>query len=146
MIEKTLTIIKRDGIENAENMFDRILIDGYKILIIKKMQWTLQEAQAFYAVHKGSGFFKNLTEFMSSGTIIAAILEKENAIEDYRKLMGATNPAKAADGTFRKLYGDPERYAKGEATNAVHGSDSPESADWEIKFIFPGFALLMTDE
>jgi nucleoside-diphosphate kinase len=105
---------------------------GFRIVALKLTQLTLADAQAFYAVHKERPFFGELVEFMTRGPIVAAILEKDNAVEDFRKLIGATNPADAAEGTIRK------RYASSVGENAVHGSDSDENADIESNFHFAG--------
>ena len=104
--------------------------NGFRITALKKLQMTKEDAMAFYAVHSERPFYNDLVEFMSSGPIVAAILEKENAVEDYRKLIGATDPAKAEEGTIRKLY------AKSVQENAVHGSDSDENAVIESNFFF----------
>ena len=98
---------------------------------MKRIHLRLEEAKAFYAVHKERSFFESLTSFMSSRPIYVAILEKENAVEDYRKLIGATNPAEAAEGTIRRLFGTDIQ------ANAVHGSDSDENAEIESSFFFP---------
>lgn len=103
---------------------------GFRIMAMKYLQLTLKQAEEFYAVHQGKNFFPKLTEFMSSGPIIAAILEKENAVADYRKLIGATDPSKADEGTLRKLFGASIE------KNAVHGSDSDENAQTEADFFF----------
>ena len=104
---------------------------GYRIVAMKKVKLTLEEAGHFYEMHRGKGFFEELTSFMSSGPIVAAVLEKENAVESFRNFIGATDPAKAAEGTIRKLYG------KSLGENAIHGSDSDESAEREASFFFP---------
>lgn len=104
---------------------------GFRIQAMKFTQLSTGQAAAFYAVHKGKPFYEGLVNFMSSGPIVAAILEKENAVEDYRTLIGATNPEQAAEGTIRKLY------ATSLQQNAVHGSDSDENANIEADFFFP---------
>lgn len=103
---------------------------GFRIKAMKMTQLTQERAEAFYAIHKGKPFFDGLVEFMSSGPIVAAILEKDNAIADFRELIGNTNPEKAAEGTVRKLY------AESMTANAIHGSDSDENALLEGSFFF----------
>jgi len=103
---------------------------GFRIIAMKKTRLTREMAGRFYEMHAGKPFFESLIAFMSSGSIVAAILEKENAVEDYRQFIGATDPSKAAEGTIRKLYG------KSLTENAVHGSDSDESAGRESDFFF----------
>jgi nucleoside-diphosphate kinase len=103
---------------------------GFRILAMKYMRLTKAQASAFYAVHKERPFFGELTEYMCSGPIVAAVLSKDNAVADYRQLIGATDPTKAEDGTIRKLF------AKSIAANAVHGSDSDENAIIESDFFF----------
>jgi nucleoside-diphosphate kinase len=128
----TLTMIKPDAVK--KNFIGPILAminqTGFKIRAMKYMKLTKEQAEAFYAVHKGKPFYESLVEFMSSGPIVAAILEKENAVADFRKLIGATNPANADTGTIRKLY------AESVQLNAVHGSDSDENANIESDFHF----------
>jgi nucleoside-diphosphate kinase len=106
---------------------------GFKIIAMKLIRLTAEKAGEFYAVHKERPFYGELVSFMSSGPIVAAILEKENAVADFRALIGATNPAQAADGTIRKLY------AKSVGENAIHGSDSDENAAIEGNFFFSAF-------
>jgi len=130
----TLTMIKPDAVANGHSgkIIDLIIQSGFKIQAMKLSRLSKEKAEEFYAIHKERGFFNDLIKFMTEGPIIAAILEKENAVEDFRKLIGATNPANAADGTIRKLYAtDIER-------NAVHGSDSDENAAIEASFHFSG--------
>jgi nucleoside-diphosphate kinase len=103
---------------------------GFRITAMKKIRLTAEQAGHFYEMHVGKPFYEELTAFMSSGPIVAAVLEKDNAVEDFRLLIGATDPAKAAEGTVRKLYG------KNMGENAVHGSDSDESAEREASFFF----------
>jgi nucleoside-diphosphate kinase len=103
---------------------------GFRIIAMKMTKMSVHQAEEFYAVHRGKPFYNSLVAFMSSGPIVAAILEKNNAVEDYRKLIGATDPAKAAEGTIRKLY------AESVERNAVHGSDSDENAVIECDFFF----------
>ena len=131
-IEQTLSIIKPDA--TGRNLTGEIntLIEktGLRIIAQKRVRWTLAEAQNFYAEHKGRPFFDDLCAFMTSGPIVVQVLEGENAIEDYRKVMGATDPGEARRGTIRK------RFAKSKGRNSVHGSDSPASAAREIAFNF----------
>lgn len=131
---RTFTMIKPDAVEkgNIGGILNMITEGGFRIVALKLTQLTLADAQAFYAVHKERPFFGELVEFMTRGPIVAAILEKDNAVEDFRKLIGATNPADAAEGTIRK------RYASSVGENAVHGSDSDENADIESNFHFAG--------
>lgn len=131
---KTLTMIKPTAYKNkcAGKIIQKIYDAGFHIAAMKITKLSKQDAQEFYAVHKGRPFYDELVNFMSSGPIIAAILEKENAVEDYRILIGATNPAEAAEGTIRKECGT----SIGE--NAVHGSDSDENAEIEAHFFFAG--------
>jgi len=105
---------------------------GFRLVALKKIRLSEEKAGEFYAIHKARPFYGELVEFMSSGPIVAAILEKENAVEDFRKLIGATDPAKAEEGTVRKLY------AENVGKNAVHGSDSDENAQIEGSFFFSG--------
>jgi nucleoside-diphosphate kinase len=131
-IERTLSIIKPDA--TARNLTGAIndLIEkaGLRIVAQRRVRWTRAQAEEFYAVHKGRPFYKDLVAFMTSGPIVVQVLEGENAITRYRDVMGATDPAKAAEGTIRKLFGENiER-------NSVHGSDSPETAAFEIAFSF----------
>ncbi|MBI2275529.1 MAG: nucleoside-diphosphate kinase [Chitinophagaceae bacterium] len=132
MSNRTFTMIKPDATQKGYTgaILDQIIKAGFTV---KAMKWTrLTEAQAglFYEVHKERPFYGELVEFMSSGPIVAAILEKENAVADFRKLIGATNPAQAEEGTIRKLY------AASVGENAVHGSDSDENAAIEGDFFF----------
>ncbi len=128
----TFTMIKPKAVENGHigNILAKVIEGGFKIKAMKYLRLTKEQAMEFYAVHKERPFYDELTDFMSSGPIVAAILEKENAVEDYRKLIGATNPAEAAEGTIRKLY------ATDIQANAVHGSDSDENAQIESNFFF----------
>jgi nucleoside-diphosphate kinase len=136
--ERTLTIIKPDAIA-AGHIGDIIRIfeaNQFKIVAARLVNLSKGEAEGFYAVHRTKGFFESLTNFMSSGSALAMVLEGEDAILRLREIMGATNPAHAAPGTIRKFYGtNIER-------NAVHGSDSPETAAFEISYFFPGISLI----
>ena len=135
MTNRTFTMIKPDAFASGRtgSILKHIEAAGYKIIAMKLTKLSAEKAGEFYAVHKERPFYGELVEFMSSGPIVAAILEKENAVEDFRKLIGATNPANAEDGTIRKLY------AKSVGENAVHGSDSDENADIEGNFYFSSF-------
>jgi len=128
----TFTMIKPDAFGNghAGAILDKIIRAGFKIRAMKLTHLPAEKAGAFYAVHKDKPFYEELVSFMSSGPIVAAILEKDNAVADFRTLIGATNPAEAAEGTIRKLY------AESLGKNAVHGSDSDENAQIESNFFF----------
>lgn len=130
----TFTMIKPDAVEagNIGNILKMIIDAGFKIKAMKYTKLSSEKAGEFYAVHKARPFYGELVEFMSRGPIVAAVLEKDNAVEDFRKLIGATNPAEAAPGTVRALY------AKNVGENAVHGSDSDENAIIESNFHFAG--------
>lgn len=130
----TLTMIKPDAVAagHSGKIMDMIIQAGFKIQAMKLTRLSTEKAQEFYAVHSARPFFGDLVKFMTEGPIIAAVLEKENAVEDFRKLIGATNPANAEEGTIRKAFAtDIER-------NAVHGSDSNENAAIEASFHFAG--------
>jgi len=131
---RTFTMLKPDSVEkgNTGAILNMINQAGFRIVAMKMTQMTTADAQAFYAVHKERPFFGELVTYMTRGPIVAAILEKDNAVEDFRKLIGATNPAEAAEGTIRKLY------AASIGENAVHGSDSDENAAIEGAFHFSG--------
>ena len=132
---KTFTMIKPDAVANGHigAILDKITNSGFKIVALKLTALSAEKAGEFYAVHAERGFYKDLVAFMSSGPIVAAILEKDNAIEDFRNLIGATDPAKAEPGTIRNLF------AKSIEANAVHGSDSDENATIEGSFFFSAF-------
>jgi nucleoside-diphosphate kinase len=127
-------MIKPDAMKKgyAGKILDQIIQAGFRVVAMKQIHLSSAQAGAFYAVHKERPFYGELVEFMSSGVIVAAILEKENAVADFRKLIGATDPAKADEGTIRKLY------ASSVGENAVHGSDSDENARIEGSFFFSG--------
>jgi len=129
---KTLTMIKPMAVKKGfiGPIMAKIAEGGFRIVAMKFTKLTLEQAQKFYEVHKGKPFYDELTEFMSSGPIVAAILEKENAVQAYRDYIGATDPAKAEQGTIRALYGTNL------GMNAVHGSDSDENAKIEGDFFF----------
>lgn len=131
---RTFTMIKPDAVENGHigGILDKITAAGFKIVALKYTQLSKRDAQEFYAVHKERPFYGELVAFMTRGPIVSAILEKENAVEDFRALIGATNPAEAAEGTIRKMF------AKDISENAVHGSDSDENAAIEGAFHFSG--------
>ena len=127
-------MIKPDAFANGHSgkIIDHIIKAGYRLVAMKLIHLSPAKAGEFYAIHKERPFYGELCEFMSSGPIIAAILEKDNAVEDFRKLIGATNPANAEEGTIRKLY------AESIGRNAIHGSDSDENAAIEGAFFFSG--------
>jgi len=131
---RTFTMIKPDAVENGHigAILEKINAAGFRIVAMKLTQMTKRDAETFYAIHCERPFFGELVEFMTRGPIVAAILEKDNAVEDFRTLIGATNPAEAAEGTIRKLY------ATSIGENAVHGSDSDENAAIEGAFHFAG--------
>ncbi len=138
MIERTLSLIKPDCVsaKNAGKVIDILEKNGFLIVGMKKIKLSKEAAEGFYAVHKDRPFFKSLTDFMSEGPIVAMVLEKENAITDYRALMGETDSTKAKEGTLRAQFGtDIER-------NAVHGSDSPDTAKFEIGYFFSELELV----
>ena len=132
MSNTTLMMIKPDAIENGHigNILEKVTSAGFNIKALKLTQLTVNDAESFYRVHKERPFFVELVNFMTRGPIVAAILEKENAVSDFRTLIGSTNPAEAAEGTLRKLY------ATSMGENAVHGSDSDENAALEASFHF----------
>ncbi len=137
-VERTLAILKPDCVrKNLQGeVISRIQKAGFKILGMKQMRLSKEVAAAFYAVHKGKPFFDGLVEFMTSGPCVPIALEKENAVADFRTLIGATDPKEAAEGTIRKLFADN----KGE--NIVHGSDSPENGVIEVAFFFSNSELV----
>jgi len=130
----TLTMIKPDAVQNGHigNILADITAAGFGIKALKLTQLSRRDAELFYAVHKERPFFGELVDFMISGPIVAAVLEKDNAIEEFRNLIGATNPQEAAEGTIR------QKYAESIAANAIHGSDSDENAIIETNFHFSG--------
>ncbi len=137
-MEKTLSIIKPDAVEKGVigEIISRFEKEGIKIKAMKMLHLTKEEAKRFYIVHKDKPFYDSLTDYMSSGPIVVMVLEGENVISRNREIMGATDPKKAAPGTIRNLYGENiER-------NAIHGSDSPESAEREIRFFFSDLEIL----
>jgi nucleoside-diphosphate kinase len=137
-VQRTFSIIKPDAVRKGYSAAILAEIDkaAFKIVAIKKMFLSKSQAGGFYAVHSKRPFFDSLITFMSSGSIIAMVLEKENAIADLRKLMGATNPADAVEGTLRK------QFASSIEENAVHGSDGEDTAAFEIGYFFAGYELI----
>ena len=131
---RTFTMIKPDAVENryAGAILDRIISGGFTVIALKYIHITEVQAKAFYAVHAERPFYGELVEFMTSGPIYAAILEKDNAVADFRTLIGATNPEQAEEGTIRRLF------AENIGRNAIHGSDSDENAAIEGAFHFSG--------
>ena len=138
MLERTFSIIKPDAVRAGHTSAILAEIDkaGFRIVAIKKEFITRPEAEGFYAVHRGKPFFNDLTTFMSSGPLFLMVLEKENAIADLRKLMGATDPANAEQGTIRK------KFAASIQENAIHGSDAEDTAAFEIGYWFAGYELI----
>jgi nucleoside-diphosphate kinase len=137
MPQRTLTIIKPDAVANGHlgSIVALIEKDGFKVVAARLVHMTKREAEGFYAVHRERPFFGALTEFMSSGPCMPMVLERDNAIDRLREIMGATNPENAAAGTVRKLFAtDIEK-------NAIHGSDSPASAATEIPYFFPAIEM-----
>jgi nucleoside-diphosphate kinase len=136
--QRTFSIIKPDAVRKSFTgaILAEIAKAGFQIVAIKKQSISKEQAKGFYAVHVGKPFFEGLCTFMSSGPLVLMVLEKENAIADWRKLMGATNPANAEEGTLRK------KYAGSMSENAVHGSDGEETAAFEIGYWFAGYELI----
>jgi len=139
MSNKTLAILKPDCLNRnlTGKAIDFILDKGFKIKAMKLMNLTKAEVEGFYAVHKGKPFYDDLIEYMSSGPCIPMVLEKENAVEGFREVIGATDPREAAENTLRRLY------AKSTQRNTVHGSDSDENAQKEIAFFFPLMEIIL---
>jgi nucleoside-diphosphate kinase len=137
VVQRTFSIIKPDAFRMSYSAAILAEIDkaGFRLLAIKRLTLSKAQAQGFYAVHAQRPFFDSLTTFMSSGPILAMVLEKENAIADLRTLMGATNPAHAAEGTIRK------KFAASIEENAIHGSDGEETAAFEVGYFFAGLEL-----
>lgn len=137
MLQRTFAIVKPDAVAagNAGNVIALIEKNGFKILALRMQHLTRKEAEGFYAVHKGKGFFDELIEFMTEGPIVLLALEREDAVAKWREVMGATNPEKAEEGTVRKLYGTNI------GRNASHGSDAPETAAFELSWFFRGYEL-----
>jgi nucleoside-diphosphate kinase len=136
--QRTFSIIKPDAVRNGSTGAILTALDdaGFRFVAIKQQSITKRQAEGFYAVHRERPFFNDLTDFMSSGSLFLMVLEKENAIADLRKLMGATNPANAEEGTIRK------KFASSLQENAIHGSDAEETAAFEIGYWFAGYELI----
>jgi nucleoside-diphosphate kinase len=136
-LQRTLTIIKPDAVrkKGIGDIIEQFEKQGFQILCLKMLEISKHQAEQFYAVHAGKPFYNSLTTFMSSGPIVALALEKENAIAELRKLMGATNPANAEEGTIRK------KWATNIENNAIHGSDAEDTARFELSFFFAGYEL-----
>ncbi len=137
MSQRTFSIVKPDAVRkgNTGAILSEIQKAGFKIVAIKKLSLSKTEAEGFYHVHAARPFFNDLTTFMSGGPIFPMVLEKDNAIADLRKLMGATNPANAEEGTIRKMF------ASSIEENAIHGSDAEDTAAFEIGYFFAGYEL-----
>jgi nucleoside-diphosphate kinase len=138
VIERTFSIIKPDAVAagNAGAVLSRLEKAGFRVVAVRMRQLTVPQAEGFYAVHVGKPFFADLCQFMASGPCLTMVLERENAILGLREVMGATDPAKAAEGTIRKDF------AQSLSKNAIHGSDAPETARFEISYFFPGIELI----
>jgi len=136
---RTLAIIKPDAVASGHTgkIISRITNEGFSILGSKQIKMNLSQAEGFYEIHRGKPFFEELTQFMSSGSCIVLALEKENAVEEWRNVIGATNPEEADENTIRRLY------AKDLGQNAVHGSDSIENGQKEIAYFFAEFELIL---
>ena len=132
MLNRTFTMIKPDAVSagHVGATFEKIAVAGFKIKAMKMTKLSQREAEAFYEMHKGRPFFDDLVAFVTSGPIVSAVLEKDNAVADFRALIGSTNPEEAAEGTIRKLF------AESVGRNAIHGSDSDENAVIECAFHF----------
>jgi nucleoside-diphosphate kinase len=137
-MERTLVIAKPDAVRKnvVGKIISKLEDEGFKLVALKKVKLTKEQAGQFYIVHKDRPFYDELCDFMSSGPIVPMVWEGENVIVRVREIMGATDPSKAAEGTLRKLYGTNV------GENAVHGSDSPESAAYEMPFFFSGIELV----
>ena len=137
-MQRTFTILKPDSVKagNAGKIIDRLIKDGFRICAMKQVHLTRSQAEGFYYVHRERPFFSSLVEFMSEGPIVPMVLEADNAIEKLRKVMGATDPAKADPGTIRK------EFAANIERNAIHGSDGPDTAAFEIAYFFNRLEIL----
>jgi nucleoside-diphosphate kinase len=137
-VERTLAIVKPDAMARGllGEILKRIHEAGFQIIAMKSLRMTRPEAEGFYVVHRGKPFFEPLTEFMSSGKVVVAVLETENGIARWREVMGATDPAKAAPGTIRREFGTSIQ------NNCTHGSDAPDTAAFEISYFFSAHELL----
>jgi len=138
MKTRTLAIIKPDAVASGHTgkIIGRITNEGFTILSSKQLEMNLAQAEGFYEIHRGKPFFEELTQFMSSGPCVVLALEKENAVNEWRTVIGATNPVEAEEGTIRKLY------AKNLGQNAVHGSDSDENGTIEVAYFFAEYELI----
>lgn len=138
MVQRTFSIIKPDAVERnlSGEILAMIQSSGLRVVGMKMIHLSKQQAEGFYAVHKDRPFFASLTDYMCSGPVLCSVLEGENAISAYRTLMGATNPKDAAEGTIRK------KYAQSLEANSVHGSDAPETAAFEISYFFNALELV----
>jgi nucleoside-diphosphate kinase len=136
-LQRTLTIIKPDAVRKhaVGDIIEQFEKNGFHILAMKMLEISKHQAEQFYAVHAGKSFFNSLTDFMSSGPVVVVALEKEEAIAELRKLMGATNPANAEEGTIRK------KWATSIEHNAIHGSDADDTARFELSYFFAGYEL-----
>jgi nucleoside-diphosphate kinase len=136
--QRTFSIVKPDAVRKGDTgaILAEIQMAGFKIVAVKKLSISKEQAKGFYAVHSARPFFDSLTTFMSSGPIVLMVLEKDNAIADLRKLMGATNPANAEEGTIRKKFAESIEH------NAIHGSDAEDTAAFEIGYWFAGYELV----
>lgn len=137
-MQRTLAIVKPDAVENKAvgRILARIEEEGFRVVAMRLVRLTRREAEGFYAVHRERPFFGDLTKFMSSGPAVVMVLERDDAIRTWRDTMGATDPAKADKGTLRA------QFATNIERNAVHGSDAPETAAFEIGYFFPGVSLI----
>jgi nucleoside-diphosphate kinase len=137
-LQRTLAIVKPDAVNRnaVGDIISMIESKGFRLLGIRMLDITRKQAEGFYAVHAGKPFFESLTQFMSSGPIVVMALEREDAIKQWRDLMGATNPANATEGTVRRKWGANIE------NNAVHGSDAEDTARFELSYFFPGFDLV----
>jgi nucleoside-diphosphate kinase len=135
--ERTFSIIKPDAVKakKAGRILSRLETEGFRVLALRMRHLTRREAEGFYHVHRQRPFFASLCDFMSSGPCVTMVLERDGAIQHLREIMGATDPAKAAPGTIRKDH------AESIEANAIHGSDGPETASFEIGYFFPGIEL-----
>ena len=136
-LQRTFSIVKPDAVSKGAtgDIIHTLTQKGFRIIGMKMLEITKDQAEGFYAVHAGKPFFHSLTDFMSSGPIVVLALEKENAIADLRELMGATNPANAKEGTIRK------KWAQNIEHNAIHGSDADDTARFELSYFFAGYEL-----
>ena len=136
-LQRTFSIVKPDAVRKGAtgDIIHTLTEQGFRIIGMKMLEITKEQAEGFYAVHAGKPFFHSLTDFMSSGPIVVLALEKNNAIADLRELMGATNPAQAKEGTIRK------KWAANIENNAIHGSDAEDTARFELSYFFAGYEL-----